>query len=107
MRKATLMSVCLNSFVMKVVSLPVFVKVAHLRFAGWSSGWWREGEGVGSLGGVSGSRCCVGCYGWYSPHVSKISCVLTTHPFLICIEQNGDQASNGYFSQLYERALKE
>ena len=36
MRKATLTSVCWNSFVIKVVSLPVYVKVAHLRLAGWS-----------------------------------------------------------------------
>ena len=59
MRKATLMSVCLNSFVMKVVSLPVYVKVAHLSFAGWSS---DRGRGWG-LAEVSGSRCCVGYYG--------------------------------------------
>ena len=37
-RKATLMSVCMNSFVMKVVSLPVYVEVAHFRLAGWFSG---------------------------------------------------------------------
>ena len=38
MQKATLMSMCLYSFVMKVVSLPVYVEVAHFRLAGWFSG---------------------------------------------------------------------
>ena len=53
MRKVTLMYVCLNSFVMKVVSLPVYVKVAHLCFAGWSSGLsvGGGGEGLWSLKG--------------------------------------------------------
>ena len=51
MRKVTLMYVCLNSFVMKVVSLPVYVKVAHLRLAGWSSGCsGGRGRVVESLG---------------------------------------------------------
>ena len=52
MRKATLMSVCLNSFVMKVVSLSVYVNVAHLHFSGWSSGCGGEGGVFG--GGVIG-----------------------------------------------------
>ena len=38
MQKATLKSTCLNSFVMKVVSPPVYVKVAHFCLVGWSSG---------------------------------------------------------------------
>ena len=52
-RKATLMSVRLNSFVVKVTSLAVYVKVAHLRLAGWYSGCEEGGEekGEGSLGG--------------------------------------------------------
>jgi len=53
------MLVCLNSLVMSVVSLPVYVKVAHFRFASCFSGcdWGRVSVGV------SGWSCCVGCYG--------------------------------------------
>ena len=69
MRKAILKPACLKSFVMKVVSLPMYMKVAHFRFVGWSSGCGGGGEEEGwDFAVVSGRICCVGCYG-YSLHV--------------------------------------
>jgi hypothetical protein len=54
--------VCLNSFVMEVVSLPVDVNVAQGRSAGFFSGV-VEGVAVKVFGGGMGRHCCGGCCG--------------------------------------------
>jgi hypothetical protein len=63
--------VCLNTFVMYVVSLPVYVNVVHfcldLCFCGCEGG----------RGGVVSERsCCEGCCGLYSLHYGIRQCVI-------------------------------
>jgi len=55
------MLVCLNSFVMNVVSLPMYVNVDHFRFA--SSFSSCDGGRGRVSGGVSERSCCVLCWG--------------------------------------------
>jgi hypothetical protein len=58
------MFVSLNSFVKNVVSLPVYVNVAHIRAGGFSG---FGGGGGGLLRGGLGRHCCGGCCGYFLP----------------------------------------
>jgi hypothetical protein len=51
------MFVCLSSFVMNVVSLPVCVKVAHVCFVGCYFGW-GGGGGWGFWGSIGNLLLC-------------------------------------------------
>jgi hypothetical protein len=55
------MFVYFKSFVMNVVSLPVYVNVAHFYLVRCFSGC--DGGGFRVSGGLSDRSCCVGCFG--------------------------------------------
>ena len=68
------MLVCLNSFVMNVVSLAVYVMVAHFLLLVVSPVVMVGGGRISV--GVSERSCCVGCFGEHSLHVGILQCVI-------------------------------